>query len=148
MFAALDDERVGTHIGGPDVTTLDALRQRIAALVAGPPAEYEEVWLNWVVAAHGTVVGRIEATLHDGLAEVAYVFGPAWWGRGYATEAVAWMLDHLHHERGIDACWAAVAPANDASVRLLTRLGFREAVPDAPLHSFDDGDRRFVHTAG
>jgi hypothetical protein len=29
LLAALDDPRVGTHIGGPDVTTLAALRERI-----------------------------------------------------------------------------------------------------------------------
>ena len=35
LFAALDDERVGRYIGGPDVTTIEALHERIDFLAAG-----------------------------------------------------------------------------------------------------------------
>ena len=143
LFAALDDPRVGAHIGGPDVSTLPALRERIGRLLVGPQAGSGEVWLNWAVLLDRTVIGRIEATLHDGIAEIAYVFGPPWWGRGYATEATAWLLDEV---RGldVDACWATVAPRNRASVRLLRRLGFTATAPDVPLFSYDEGDLTFV----
>ena len=69
------------------------------------------------LAAGSPIVGRVEATLYDGRpgeAEVAYVFGPRWWGRGLATEATRWMLDHLHHRYGVSTCWATVDPANSA----------------------------------
>ena len=150
LFAALDDPRVGTYIGGPDVTTLDALERRIAALVAGPPDDHpEDRWLNWVVrrTGDGAAVGRLEATTYpDGWAEVAYVFGPAFWGAGYATEGAAWMAAHLAAEYGIDELWAAVHPDNAASIRLLDRLGFvaRPAPPARPLGSYDDGDLVFA----
>lgn len=150
LFAALDDPRVGTHIGGPDVTTLDALQRRIAALASGPPVEFaEDRWLNWVVrrCVDGVVVGRLEATTYpDGWAEVAYVFGPAFWGEGYATEGSAWMCSHLAAEYGITELWAAVHPDNVASVRLLGRLGFepRAVPPTRPLGSYDDGDLVFA----
>jgi len=144
LFAALDDPRVGAHIGGPDVSTLPALRERIARLRAGPPATSGEVWANWAVLSDGTVIGRIEATLHGGIAEIAYVFGPRWWGRGYATEATRWLLDELRRQ-GVQACWATVAPENEASVRLLRRLGFVEVEPrGVSLLSYDDGDLTFV----
>lgn len=140
LFAALDHELVGRFIGGPDVTTLDALRDRIGLLQAGPPAERDERWYNFVVAADSVVVGRIEATVHDGFAEIAYVFGPAFWGRGYAAEATAWLLDALRSD-GITAFWATVVPENRASIALLERLGFvRADASDVTLFSFDDGD--------
>ena len=140
LFAALDDERVGRFIGGPDVTTLDALRDRIAALHAGPPAERDERWYNAAVLADGVVVGRVEATVHHGIAEIAYVFGPAHWGNGYAAEATAWLLDALRDD-GITTFWAAVVPENQASIALLERLGFiRADASDVTLFSFDDGD--------
>ena len=147
LFDALDHPSVGTYIGGPDVTTVEALREQIVAKRRGP-ADDGETWLNWVVLAGDVVVGRVEATLHDGLAEIAYVFGPSFWGQGYATEATRWMVDHLADAHGITRCWATVAPGNEASAALLGRLGFVPAAPDAvpdgvQLHSYDDGDLVF-----
>lgn len=58
--------------------------------------------------------------------EVSYLFVPASWGNGYATEAVSavlvWAAAHLPSEP-IVLCTQA---ANEASVRLAARLGFRE----------------------
>ncbi|MEM9607827.1 MAG: GNAT family N-acetyltransferase [Actinomycetota bacterium] len=143
LLAALDDERVGRFIGGPDVTTLDALIERIEHLRAGP-LDTEQRWINHAVTFDGSVVGRIEATVHDGIAEVAYVFGPRWWGRGLATEAFTWLVDGLAAE-GVDEAWAAVTPGNDAYVGMLLRTGFSEVGngPSAGLLSYDDGDRVF-----
>jgi RimJ/RimL family protein N-acetyltransferase len=140
LFAALDDDRVGRYIGGPDVTSLPALRERIERLRVGPPPGRDELWCNWAVLAGRTVIGRIEATIHDDIAELAYVFGPAWWGRGYATEAVAWMIGEVG-SRGTSECWATVTPGNDASVRVLERTGFQPAAPgDRRLLSYEPGD--------
>jgi RimJ/RimL family protein N-acetyltransferase len=144
LFAALDDDRVGTYIGGPDVTSLAALRERIARLNVGAPADRSEIWCNWAVLSEGVVVGRIEATVHDGIAEIAYVFGPMSWGKGYASEAVAWMVEELR-TLGAQECWAAVAPGNESSVRLLARVGFMAADPsDVRLLSYEDGDLTFL----
>lgn len=148
LFAALDDDRVGRYIGGPDVTTVDALRARIELLAAGAPAESGETWLNWAVRladAERPVIGRIEATLHDGIAEIAYVFGPAWWGRGYATEATTWLVDVLAARHDVASLWATVDPANTSSTRLLERLGFRRVeAPTPSLLSYDPGDDVFT----
>lgn len=58
--------------------------------------------------------------------EIGYMFLPASWGHGYATEAVAavlvWAETHLPSEP-IVLCTQA---AHEASVRLAARLGFRE----------------------
>jgi RimJ/RimL family protein N-acetyltransferase len=152
LLAALDDELVGRYIGGPDVTTLDALHARIRYLASIDPSQWGERWLNWVVRLDidpdQPVIGRIEATVHlehrsgRHIAEVAYVFGPRWGGHGYATEATAWMLDELHQRHDVDIAWATVDPGNDASLALLERLGFRDApLPEGGLSSYGDGDR-------
>ena len=144
LFAALDDERVGAYIGGPDVTTVEALRARIARLSEGAPPASGETWLNWAVLVGDTVVGRVEATVHRGIAEIAYVFGPAHWGRGYAAKATAMMLDELQTQ-GISEFWATVLPDNERSIGLLRRSGFVGADPGGlALQSFDDGDLTFV----
>jgi RimJ/RimL family protein N-acetyltransferase len=141
LHQALDDPRVGEYIGGPDVTTSDATRRRIEFVIRGAPAESGQMWCNWAVLLHDTVIGRLEATLHDDIAEIAYVFGPRWWGQGRATEATSWMVDML--EAHVAACWATVTPPNTASARLLRRIGFEEAEPAVVLLSYDDGDLTF-----
>lgn len=154
MFEALDDERVGSFIGGPDVTSVEATVARIERVTAGPGPEWDEEWLNWAVLLNGTVIGRLEATLrHDavqaGVAEVAYVFGPRWWGKGYATESTAWMIGHLLEVHGVQQCWATVDPRNAASINLLDRLAFSITdLPEFGLESFDEGDLVFVLRPG
>ena len=144
LVAALDHPAVGEYIGGPDVTTVEAMVERIARLAAGPGPEWpEEVWWNFVVrrADTGVVVGRVEATTYGDWGEVAYVFGPAAWGAGYATEAMRWLIDVLRSV-GASELWAAVHPLNDRSIRLLERLEFvaRPIPPGRPVGSYDEGD--------
>lgn len=145
LLAALSVERVGRFIGGPDVTTLDALTRRIERLQQGPDRENER-WINFAVLLGPTVVGRLEATVHDDIAEIAYVFGPRWWGHGYATEATSWLTTTLEAE-GVQECWATVAPGNDASSNLLRRLSFVsvDVPPPVALLSYDVGDLAFLH---
>jgi RimJ/RimL family protein N-acetyltransferase len=91
-------------------------------------------------------IGRIEATLHeDDWAEVAYLLGPAYQGRGDATRAMRWLLAHLR-DLGATDVWAAIHPANARSIALARRLGFTAAPlpPARPLGSYDPGDAVFV----
>jgi aminoglycoside 6'-N-acetyltransferase len=46
-------------------------------------------------------------------------------GRGYASEAVAWLLDYLFSERGKHRVTADCDVRNDEVVALLDRLGMR-----------------------
>jgi RimJ/RimL family protein N-acetyltransferase len=72
------------------------------------------------------------------------VFGPRWWGHGYATEATNWLIRELAGQ-GIAALWAAVHPANAASKSLLARTGFlATGEPRHGMASFDPGDDVYV----
>lgn len=148
LHAALDHPDVERFLHGPRIATLDAMRARIAHLLAGPPAaQAGERWWNFAVRlrADRALIGQLEATTYPGAwGEIAYVFGPRWWGQGLATEATAWLVCHLAG-LGIGELWAAVHPANTASQRLLLRTGFARAdAPTRALASFDAGDLTFV----
>ena len=143
LFAVLDDERVSRHLAGPEVTTVEALRARIDRAGAGPPPGRDETWVNFAVRrrSDAQVLGRVEATVHGGWAEIAYVFGPAFWGRGYATEAVSWLLGWLCEAHTVVQVCASLDADNVSSRKLLDRLGF--AVIEPPPHrpsSYDPGD--------
>ena len=57
-------------------------------------------------------------------AELGYVLGRAYWGRGYMLEALHALLKHVFAAMGLRRVEAEVDPANVASTGLLERIGF------------------------
>ena len=89
MAGVLADPALYEFIGGepPDAATL---RERYARLVVGRSGDGLEEWLNWIVRdPDGAAAGTVQATVTEGgsHAEVAWVIGVPWQGRGYATDA-------------------------------------------------------------
>ncbi|MSX07071.1 GNAT family N-acetyltransferase [Rhodococcus sp. 05-2256-B2] len=85
--------------------------------------------LAMVVEHEGTVVGNVEAWLVDGspaLVELGWTFDPAVSGRGYATEAVNGLIDHVFSLPQIHRISAQMDGRNDASARLAARVGMRQ----------------------
>ena len=145
LHAAIDHPEVGRFLGGRAVTALDALHARIERVTAGSPHAGER-WWNFAVLlrADRTVIGQLEATSYGDWGEIAYLFGPRWWGHGLASEAAGWLVRRLA-AAGSHELWAAVHPDNERSKRLLARIGFAPAAgPARPLASFDPGDAVFV----
>jgi RimJ/RimL family protein N-acetyltransferase len=58
--------------------------------------------------------------------EIGYVFNPDHHGYGYATEAAELLLRLAFEEFGMHRVIARLEPRNEASVRLLERLGMRK----------------------
>ena len=58
--------------------------------------------------------------------EIKYALKRAYWGSGYATEAVRAMLDYGAQRFGMRHVIATVAPANIASQRVLAKAGMAE----------------------
>jgi RimJ/RimL family protein N-acetyltransferase len=146
IHTALSSPEVGRYLGGADVGDLDDVRRRIEHVLVGP-VDADEEWLNFTVRTlDGTIIGRLEATLHGEWAEVAWVLGHAWWGMGIGTEAGTWLVEHLRDEFGVGEVWATVHPDNAASIALMRRLGMTEqAEPYArDLGSWDPGDLVFA----
>ena len=138
LFPVLGDARVWEHIHGNDGATEEQMRAAYTRRAAGPTRAGER-WINDAVRlAGGPYLGRVEATVHvgEGWAEIAYVFGHAHRGRGYARAAVRWLLERLE----VDEVWACTSPANTRSRRLLDALGFRQEPSTRPLASWDAGD--------
>lgn len=57
--------------------------------------------------------------------EVSYQLLPEWWERGYATEAVAKIIDYALSELNLPAIVAETQSANTASCRILEKLGMK-----------------------
>ncbi|HEX4459559.1 MAG TPA: GNAT family N-acetyltransferase, partial [Polyangia bacterium] len=119
LFEPLSDARVWRYIGSPDSTSVEELAAEFARRAAGPSPEHgAERWVNYAVRIiDGSVYcGRLEATVHGTWAEIAYLFGPAFWGHGFASEAVGWLCEQLRRRFGVSELWAAVRPDNERSL--------------------------------
>ncbi len=64
-----------------------------------------------------------------GLYNLGYVFHPGYHGHGYATESCRAAMAYLFGPLAADGILTGTRPENEASVRLLKRLGLREVAP-------------------
>jgi len=56
-------------------------------------------------------------------AGMGYIINPAFWKRGYASEAAAAIVEFGFRQRGLHRIWAECDPANAASARVLEKIG-------------------------
>lgn len=101
--------------------TAEELAVRYRRWVAGPSKPGQR-WLNLLVRAResGLAVGYVQATVNGNEAEIAWVIGAEWHGRGYATEAAAALMAHLD---GVERFVAFIMPGHVASQRVADKLG-------------------------
>jgi [ribosomal protein S5]-alanine N-acetyltransferase len=59
-------------------------------------------------------------------AEVGYVLGRKHWGKGYMSEAMTGLIETAFGPMELNRLEADIDPRNEASAKLLQRLGFRE----------------------
>ena len=78
----------------------------------------------FAVCLGDAVIGYFAFNQREHGHEIGYSFHPAHHGKGYAKEALAALLSHLHG-MGMTHFSAGTALNNTPSVRLLTGLGFR-----------------------
>lgn len=128
LFADARDERIYTYIPEPRPESVDALRARYEELAAGARPGSKERWLNWVMfeTTGGAPVGLLQATVlfEERRSYVAYTVFPRYWKQGYATEGLAWLLDHLRTHEAVELVEAHVDVRNEASRGVVQRLGF------------------------
>ena len=129
LFPALLDERIYAFIPARRHLTAADLAERFAKLAAGSPDPGEQ-WLNWGLFRRddGAAIGYAQATVSvaERTAWVAYVLTPAAWGQGYATEALAWLLQHLACAREVERARARIDTRNVASIAVVQRLQFEK----------------------
>jgi RimJ/RimL family protein N-acetyltransferase len=142
MAAVLGDPALHTFIGGAPETP-EGLLARYERLVAGP-SDPTVSWLNWVVSlrAEGRLTGTVQATLTPdplgSVAEIAWVIGTGWQGRGIATEAVRGLVGWLDDKA--DVIIAHVHPDHAASAAVAAGCGL------VPTDELVEGEIRWRRT--
>jgi [ribosomal protein S5]-alanine N-acetyltransferase len=106
-------------------TLAEFFRQRIAGW------ENHDGEYAWLLCLRGTdtPIGSIGVVIDGPKAMFGYVLGRAWWGRGYATEALRPLVGWAMAEPGVRRAWAYCSTENPASARVMEKAGLaREAV--------------------
>lgn len=145
LFPALGDSLVSRHLNCAPPQSIDELAEDFRRRTSPPPQlAGRESWINFAIRlkADRRCIGRVEATVYTGWAEVAYLLGPQDWGQGYASESLAWLQNFISSDHRVFEFWACVAPDNLRSIRLLLRCGYQQTPPcnDRSLKSYDLGD--------
>jgi len=131
-----DLERHAAIMGNPEVvrylyeTPLSVAEAEVhlARRFGSGPAQPGE-WRNFAVVVAGQLIGEVGFVLNSGVhreAEVGYFFDPVAQGRGFATSAVAAMVDWCFGELGAHRVVGRLDARNHRSAALLRRLGFTE----------------------
>jgi RimJ/RimL family protein N-acetyltransferase len=129
LFPVLADTDLWSLTDREPPSTLSELAARYRRLESRRSPDGSQTWLNWAIVIGASPIGFVQATVERGRAEIAYVVGRAYQGRGYASVAVSAMLATLRADHGVARIVATVDARNAASLRLLARLGF--AIEDA-----------------
>ena len=109
--------------------TVDALKAAYSEMLDGALAhpdrwEWYAIWM--VELRDGTHVGEFcfKGIGEDGKVEIGYGVAEDWRGCGYATEAVAALVDWALKQSGVMRVTAETEPSNVASQRVLEKAGF------------------------
>lgn len=132
ILELLTDPSFLRHIGDRGVHDLDSAVNYIRS---GPGDSYARngygLWLVEMKDTH-VPIGMCGLVRRETLpaADIGYALLPRYWSRGFAVEACQAVRDHAMKTLGMAQLLAIVAPDNDASVKVLERIGlrFRETV--------------------
>jgi len=95
-------------------------------------AHWAEHGFGWLAVRDSSFTGLVslvrrtawETGLGVPAVEMGWWISPSAWGKGYATEATTAVRDHVFEQGFTDTLLAVYEPANSASERVVTKLGF------------------------
>lgn len=126
LFALFSDPEVVRYWSSPEWDDVVHAQTMIDETIAGYESG-EGIRLAVVLTASGEFIGQIK--LHHMFAsnrrcEVGYALARSHWGKGYAMEAMQAALDYAFGPLNLNRIEADIDPRNEASEKILTRLGF------------------------
>lgn len=100
----------------------DARRQELLAWLREPLTQLG----HWAITVDDAAVGWVSLVPLLGTASIqlAYRLQRAAWGRGYASQAAGQLCEYAWRELDLAEIVAVVWPGNQASIRVLEKLGF------------------------
>ena len=126
ILTLLNEPSFLQYIGDKKVRDLDGARQYI---LNSPVASYERHGFGLMLVelneSH-TPIGMCGLLKREELSnpDIGFAFLPEFWGKGFAFEAAAAVLQDARERLRLERILAITSLDNDASIKLLERLGF------------------------
>ncbi|MBO6537999.1 MAG: GNAT family N-acetyltransferase [Rhizobiaceae bacterium] len=98
---------------------IEQTRRLLTGMVAASETESDD----FVVEYQERAIGKAGCWR---MGEIGFILHPDYWGLGLAHEALSAVIPHVFGALPVDCLEADVDPRNDASLKLLAKLGFRE----------------------
>ncbi|RKP44106.1 N-acetyltransferase [Cohnella endophytica] len=133
------------NIGDRGLRTVEDASNYIVRVALG---SYERFGYGFYVAElkdGGVPIGICGLAKRDFLedADIGYALLPAYWGKGYAYEAASAVMEYARSVLGLGRIVAFTSPGNEASAKLLTKLGMHDEGL-IPYNNTDEMVRLFV----
>lgn len=128
LFAIFSDPEVVRYWSSGEWDDMSHAEKMVAETFAAY-ASRDGVRLAVVLTATGELVGKINLyhIFHaNRRCEIGYALARAHWGKGYVSEAMEAALDYAFGTLDLNRIEADIDPRNDASEKVLRRLGFKE----------------------
>jgi ribosomal-protein-alanine N-acetyltransferase len=127
MFEPMQAAALYSWISAEPPTSMAALAARWQRNESRLAPDGSAAWLGWAVLAGDEIIGKLDAEITTGeiASNVGYLVFVDHWGKGFASEAVRALSDHLAGA-GIREQHATVTVGNHASCRVLEKCGFEQ----------------------
>ena len=118
VHAIFSDDEAMTYWSSAAHRTLAQTAEWLQPLFDEPEASPFDYFIEF----EGRIIGKLGCWR---LPDIGYVLNRAYWGRGFAREALAAFVAHMRALRATDYLLADVDPRNTRSRQLLLSFGFR-----------------------
>ncbi|MFX3673892.1 MAG: GNAT family N-acetyltransferase [Paenisporosarcina sp.] len=128
LFDQFSREDVTRYYGMDPLETLEQAEKMVTNMIAGFEAKRSMRW-GIQVKESGEFAGTIglnNLQLWSKKCEVGYDLHPDYWGTGYIKEALGAVLTYCFEELNLSRVGATTFPANEASWKLLLKVGFEK----------------------
>jgi RimJ/RimL family protein N-acetyltransferase len=127
IFKLVNEPSWLRFIGDKNVRNLEDARNYLRT---GPLDMYERFGFGMFLVElkdSGAQIGTCGLLRRDTLPDpdIGYAFLPEFWGKGYAAEAAAAVLDYGHRVHRLPRILAITSPDNERSIRVLESCGMR-----------------------
>jgi [ribosomal protein S5]-alanine N-acetyltransferase len=119
LHEILSNARAMTYWSSPPHADIVQSRKWLQSMIDIRLPEGED----FIVEHEGQLIGKAGLWRFP---EIGFILHPDHWGRGFASEALGFVLCRAFEVHGLPKVDADVDPRNEGSLKLLRRLGFRE----------------------
>jgi ribosomal-protein-alanine N-acetyltransferase len=119
IHAILSNPQAMAYWSTPPHKTVQQSRDWLQSMIDIQLPDGEDI----IIERDGKVIGKAGLWRFP---EIGFILHPKFWGQGYAHEALRVVIDRAFDIRGLPRIEADVDPRNIGSMKLLSRLGFRE----------------------